>query len=134
MLDASLTLAWHFIDEVRPETEKLARRASLDGVVVPLHWHVEVTNSLLMGERRKRSTIDLTSRFIARLQTLQIEVDSVDESAVFDRILPLARAHGLTIYDALYLELAERRGLPLGTLDGPMAVAGRAVGLEILGA
>jgi predicted nucleic acid-binding protein len=66
---------------------------------------------------------------------LEIEVDQAEDGALlaFDRILPIARAHRLTVYDALYLELAGRRGLPLATLDRELAAAARSVGIEILG-
>jgi predicted nucleic acid-binding protein len=132
VLDASLTLAWHFFDEKSPETEALSRRASEEGIVVPGHWYLEVANSLISGERRGRTTTDLSARFVEWLDALSVEIDALDDRAVFSLIMPLARAHRLTIYDCLYLELAERRGLALATLDGQLAAAAKAIGVEVL--
>ncbi len=127
-----MTLAWHFPDERSPAHDAIDLRAVMFGTIVPAHWHMEVANGLLMGERRKKTTLDLTARFLTKLEALPIEVDVLKGDAAFVRILPLARAHGLTVYDAIYLELAERRALPLATLDDDLAAATRAVGLEVL--
>ena len=136
IVDASMTLAWHFEDEATPETEKLFARTVGELIVVPRHWFFEVANGALMGERRRRATPQQTAFFRHRMADFEVEVDGQDDGAalVFDRVLPLARAHHLTIYDAAYLELAERRGLPLATLAAELAAAGRSVGIEILGA
>lgn len=130
VLDASLTLAWHFFDEKSPETEALSERASREGIVVPGHWYLEVANSLISGERRGRTTTDLSARFVEWLDALPIEIDALEDPAIFSLIMPLARAHRLTVYDCLYLELAERRGLALATLDGQLTTAAKAIGLE----
>lgn len=134
VLDASMVLAWHFDDEVTPQIDAVFARTLDEPIVVPAHWFLEVVNGALVGERRKRATPAQTAHFRERLSLLDIEVDAQDVSAYFvlDRILPLARAHRLTIYDALYLELAERRGLPLAALDGPLEKAARAAGVTIL--
>jgi predicted nucleic acid-binding protein len=132
VLDASLTLAWHFFDEKSPETEALLVRASDEGIVVPGHWYLEVANSLISGERRKRTTTDLSARFVTWLDSLPIEIDALEDRAIFSLIMPLARAHRLSVYDSLYLELAERRGLALATLDGALAAAAKAIGVEVL--
>jgi predicted nucleic acid-binding protein len=132
VLDASLTLAWHFFDEKSPETEALSERAFNEGIVVPGPWYLEVANSLISGERRKRTTTDLSARFVEWLDSLSIEIDALDDPAIFSLIMPLARAHRLSVYDSLYLELAERRGLALATLDGPLATAAKAIGVETL--
>ena len=132
VLDASLTLAWHFFDEKSAATEALSVRASDEGIVVPGHWYLEVANSLISGERRKRTTTDLSARFVEWLDSLPIEIDTLDDPAIFSLIMPLARAHRLSVYDSLYLELAERRGLALATLDGALAAAAKAIGVEVL--
>lgn len=132
VLDASLTLAWHFFDEKSSKTEALLERASDEGIVVPGHWFLEVANSLISGERRKRTTTDLSARFVEWLGSLPIEIDTLDDRAIFSLIMPLARAHRLSVYDGLYLELAERRGLPLATLDEALAAAAKAIGVEVL--
>ena len=133
VLDASLTLAWHFPDEADPALDALGARALAEGVTVPGHWFAEVANSLWTGERHARSTIDLTSRFLARLRLIEVIVDPVAADLLFDQVLPLARAHALSVYDALYLELAARAGLPLATLDDRLAAAARGSGITVLG-
>ena len=131
--DASVALAWHFEDERATATTALLRRSVVDGIVVPRHWFAEVSNGLLVGERRGRSEAANSVGFIAMLLDRMIEIDELDDADMFTRILPLARAHRLTVYDAIYLELAGRRGLPLATLDSQLTDAARGVGIEILG-
>lgn len=134
ILDASIALAWHFEDESSALADAIAERCLDERVIVPRHWHAEVTNGLLSGERRKRTAPDRVAFFLKRLALIDLVEDDMGGEEVFERILPLARAHKLTVYDALYLELAERQGVPLATLDTELAIAGRSVGIEILGA
>ncbi len=134
ILDASVTLSWLFIDELGTDSTALFRRARLDSVVVPGHWMAEIANGALVGERRKRIATAQTSEWATRLGDLDLETDCHGADVALSVILPLARAHRLTIYDALYLELAERRGMPLATFDAELAAAARSVGIEIIGA
>ena len=131
VVDASMALAWHYPDESNARSAHTFARAEAEVLVVPEFWQVEVANVLLSNERRKRSNLVESSDFIAVLATLAIDVDRDGSARAFARVLPLARAHGLTVYDALYLELAERRGLPLATFDGDLADAARSIGIEI---
>jgi predicted nucleic acid-binding protein len=133
VLDASIMLNWYFEDEGE-EVESLIMDLSRKNAVVPAHWAAEVANGVLIGERRGRSMPGQVAGLHALLDNFQIEVDAEGNEEALGRILPLARAHRLTVYDALYLELAERRGLPLATLDGELAAAARSVGIEVLGA
>lgn len=128
-----MTIAWHFSDEETASTLAVEQMTIQSTTVVPGHWHAEVANALLMGERGKRATPSDTSRFADRLRKLDLVVDTLHPDEVIDRILPLARAHRLTIYDAMYLELAERRGLPLASLDNKLNAAARSVGVPLLG-
>jgi predicted nucleic acid-binding protein len=132
IVDASQALAWLFADERSEASDGLLIRVLAEQIIVPEHWRLELANGALAGERRRRSTADQTARWLDQIDALNVEIDNAGSRDVFERILPLARAHGLTIYDTLYLELAERRGLPLATLDRELAAAGRAVGVEIL--
>jgi len=133
VLDASVALTWYFADEQTPATEALLERTILEQVAVPAHWLGEVSNGVLVGERRKRSAIDHGAPFFRRLHTLLLDIDTVGVDTQHDIILPLARLHALTVYDALYLELAIRRALPLATLDDALAKAAQAVGVAVLG-
>ncbi len=132
VLDASMALAWHFADEESSRTLAIELLTDTAAVLVPSHWFAEVTNTLVMGERRKRATLADTAAFIERLGKLVIVVDEIAPERHWTHILPLARAHGLTVYDTLYLELAERRGLPLASLDEELNTAARRVGIALV--
>jgi predicted nucleic acid-binding protein len=129
VLDASVTLAWHFDDESEPFADSVSMRSAIEMVVVPAHWYAEVANGLIAGEWRGRSEPARAGQFISRLEALDVEVDDLAPVESFHRMLPIARAHHLTIYDTFYLELAERRGLELATLDKRLAAAARRVGI-----
>jgi predicted nucleic acid-binding protein len=131
VVDASVALAWCFEDEATPQTEAVLDRLSHDTAVVPSLWELEVSNVLLAGERRDRLTESQSARFVALLAQLPILVDtaSVDVGAV----LAAGRQHVLTAYDAAYLVLAEREGVPLATLDARLRAAAQAVGVAVIG-
>ena len=132
VLDASMMLSWHFADELTEGRLAVADRTIEELVVVPSHWLAEVANGVLIGERRGRSLPAQTTVLLEKIKQMEIEVDDIGGADPFFRLLPLARAHRLTVYDAGYLELAERRGLPIATLDVELAQAARTVGLEVL--
>ncbi len=100
---------------------------SRDGGVIPQHWYYEVGNGLVMGVRRQRLTAEDAFR---RLRSLNRFHWTIDTSSDLEMALQLAIEHHLTLYDALYLELAARRQLQLATLDGALARASRTFGLE----
>lgn len=129
-----MALAWHFEDEVSDAVRSVARRALSEAVVVPQHWHLEITNALLRGERRQRTSMSATSAFLERLQDMTTEVEGVEPSRVELVLLPLARSYRLSVYDAAYLDLAMRRLLPLATRDQALAAAARTAGVELIGA
>jgi predicted nucleic acid-binding protein len=131
VVDASVALAWCFKDEAAPATDALVTLVHRDGATVPGHWLLEVTNALLVAERRGRiAPIDVTSH-LQTIEALGVQVDSETNRHVAGRILVLARADGLSIYDAAYLELAQRLAVPLATLDGDLAKAARRAGVPV---
>ena len=99
--------------------------------IVPDLWHLEVANTLVIGERRKRSTQADTVTWMGFLSALPITVDEETRAHAFGDTAGLARAHGLSVYDAAYLELAMRRGLRLATLDEKLSAAAVAAGVPI---
>lgn len=119
--DASVTLCWFFEDEVTDWADRLldCLEAS-DSLVVPAHWAVEVTNAMLMGVRRKRVPADWPEIFWDKLSTFSIDVDSPMEAMRAKAVIQISQKHSLTAYDAIYLELAMRRQLPLATLDAKL--------------
>ena len=120
VIDSSAALSWCFEDEASPETDALFERVRDLGAVVPGLWHLEIANVLLQAEKRGRITAgDVTMR-LDLIAALPITTDSETTARAWREILALARAQGLTTYDAAYLELAIRRGLPLQTKDAAL--------------
>jgi predicted nucleic acid-binding protein len=132
VLDCSVTMAWVFPDEATEGTNRLRELLVSDSAVVPCLWSIEVTNVLLAATRRRRIVRDDWSRVVGDLAALPIIVDAQPHDVVFRSVLPLADRHGLSAYDAMYLELAVRRALPLATLDKALAQACTVAGIEVL--
>ena len=128
VLDASITADWLLDDEFDPRAADALTRLRRDGAIVPPLWHYEVRNALLAAERRGRVSQIGTTERLDSLKALPILTDEeTNLQAAFD----LAREHGLSFYDALYLELAKRLGTTLATLDAELARAALAEGLEV---
>jgi predicted nucleic acid-binding protein len=133
IVDASAALAWCFEDEASSWTDGLLERLRQgDRIVVPAHWPTEILNGLLAASRRKRIKSDQPALFWDELSRLPIETEPALTSSQASTVLILAEKRGLTIYDAAYLELAERRQLPLGTLDADLRKAAQAEGVSLL--
>src|SRR5437588_10399317 len=123
VLDASVTASWFLPDESDQDAWEAWQRSETEDVWAPLHWWFEIRNIMLVAERRNRISQSLTVRALDRLSVLPIRVESrPDEGAVFD----LARRYRLTFYDAVYLELAQRRKASLATLDHALIAAASA--------
>ncbi|HTU18067.1 MAG TPA: type II toxin-antitoxin system VapC family toxin [Gemmataceae bacterium] len=130
VLDSSITLAWLFEDEADAYAEAVEDSLIAAAAVVPSLWLLEVANGALIGERRKRTTEAKITQFLALLKSLPITADEETAAQAWQETLQLARTHNLSVYDAAYLELAMRCGLPLATLDEDLADAAAAVGVE----
>ncbi len=129
--DASVVMAWLLDDEQGATFEEAAASLPPEGALVPRHWHYEVRNALMMAVRRDRLS---RAGAIARIELLARLNVSTDLSADLDATTILGFEHNLTFYDALYLELALRRQLPLSTLDNDLQRAATARGIEVVGA
>jgi predicted nucleic acid-binding protein len=133
VLDCSATLPWVFADEASPAADAL-----LDQLVqgerawVPALWHLELGNVLLGAKRRNRIDQAGIEAFLSQLAVYDIAVDEQTMERAWQKTLDLALQHGLSTYDASYLELALRRGLPLATLDRQLIAAARASGVPVL--
>ncbi len=132
VLDASQTLSWYFEDERTPAVDSVLDEVAASGALVPALWRLEVANGLQMAMRRKRIDGDFRDRALRHLGSLAITVDSETNSYAWTATLRLADRFGITVYDAAYLELAQRRGAPLASLDKALADAGRALGIATL--
>ena len=129
VLDASVTVAWAMQDESEPLAESVLRTVQAVAAAVPVIWWYEVRNILVMNERRGRIETSASERFLVELLDMPIRVDPFNS----DREMPeLARRSGLTVYDAAYLDLALREGLPLATLDKALRRAARSAGVALL--
>ena len=129
ILDASVAAIWVLPDETDPRADEALDRMEKSGAVVPRLWHLEMCNVLLVAERRGRITVEQTQKALRVLKGLPIAADSTPD---LDMALYLARAHGLTFYDSLYLELAVRRRTALATLDDKLGQAAAAEGLPLV--
>jgi len=129
VLDASIVHDWA-LDEGHATAEVVRERLAVDTALSPSLWWFEVRNGLVMAERRGRATEDYSASFLRQLAQFPVAIDAPPDEA---GVMALARRHRLTVYDAAYLELAVRMGLPLATLDKALAAAARAEGVEIVG-
>jgi predicted nucleic acid-binding protein len=133
VIDSSVAIAWCFPDEHDDYSQSVLDALLTERAIVPELWQLEVANTLLVGERRDRSNQANTLIWIGFLASLPIAVDEQTKAHAFSETLSLARAQKLSVYDAAYLELAMRRGLPLATLDEKLKTAAQAVGVMIYG-
>ena len=131
VLDASVALAWSFRDEQNAYAHRMLRRLEDDPAVVPVVWMLEVANGLLVAERRGRFTAADVAQVYGTLADLPIEWSDLTLDQALGPVLDLARAHGLSAYDAAYLELAMREGLPLATQDEALRAATQRVGVPL---
>jgi len=132
VLDCSVTLAWVLPDEGNAYADGLLDRLVAEGAVVPPVWPLEVGNVLLVALRRRRIRQNELEPIIERLERLPIEIDIGATDHALAAVLVLAGQHGLTTYDASYLDLAQRRKLPLATLDKKLRGACRAAKVDVL--
>ena len=132
VLDASLTLTWAFTNEATPFTARVLEILKTTHALTPALWPFEVTNALLDAERRGRINAAQQAEFLERLRPLPIQIEHRPAVWLGQQILPLARAHRLTAYDAAYLELASREGLPLATTDEELKTAALVIGVPLL--
>jgi predicted nucleic acid-binding protein len=131
--DASAALAWCFEDEAGSRADELLERLRQgDRIVVHAHWPTEILNGLLVAARRKRIKENQPALFWDELARLPVEVESPLTTMQAKTVLTLSEKHGLTVYDAAYLELAQRRQLPLGSLDADLRKAAQIEGVALL--
>ncbi len=132
VVDNSVALAWCFEDEQTEPIMRLLDRVTETGAVAPQLWPVEALNGLLTAERRGRISGAVRQRLAGFLQALPIGIDDETAHRVWTATAQLAEQHRLTAYDATYLELALRLGLPLATSDKPLIAAAQNAGVELL--
>ena len=133
VIDSSVTLAWIYADETTEAVRRVFHLLAQAGAWIPSLWRLEVANVLEMGVRRKRHDAAFRDATLADLTLLPITLDPDTDRHAFGPTLHLAERHNLTLYDAAYLELAQRRALPLATLDTQLRAAAQRENLPLLG-
>ncbi len=131
VLDASVTLAWAFEDEGGFYPEAVLDTLLVGEAVAPSLWALEVSNGLLTAQRRGRLGAAEASRFSRLLLSLPVVVEPVDWRRVFEVAHAIGHRRELTTYDAEYLELATRFGVPLATLDPGLRSAAESEGIRV---
>ena len=131
VIDSSITLAWFFEDERTERADVVMRQVAKAGAVVPSLWRLEIANALQSALRRKRINAAFRDASIADLRSFPIAVDSETDRHAWGTSLALAERCQLTLYDAAYLELAQRLRLPLASLDQDLRAASRALGVTV---
>ena len=133
VLDSSATLAWIYAEDTTAAIDRAFAILIESGAWVPAVWRLEVANVLEAGVRRRRTDALFRDEALANLALLPIQSDAETDRHAWGATLHLAEHHRLTLYDASYLELARRRGLPLATLDTELRVAAGAEEIALLG-
>ena len=129
VLDASVAACWLLDDEDDAVASVALERLGQEDALVPQLWHIEMRNSLLVARRRGRLSSDGLGERLRALAGIPVRTDTdFDPDAAF----VLADKHGLSLYDALYLNLAQRRAIPLATLDKPLRRAAVAAGVVLV--
>ena len=131
VLDGSATLAWCFADETTPAIDAIMVQVGNEGAFAPSLWRYEVANGLQMAVRRNRIDEAYRDQVLADLVALDIHIDVESDSHVWAATTQIAARYGLTVYDAAYLELAQRRRLPLATLDAALIRAAAQAGVRV---
>jgi predicted nucleic acid-binding protein len=131
VLDSSAVLSWLLDEEAGEPMTAVMMRIAILGAIVPGIWFYEVANGLQMAVRRKRIDTEYRDGAVERLIRLKISADGLSDTMTWSATLALSHRYGLTVYDAAFLELAERRRLPLATLDAALAAAAQNAGVEL---
>jgi predicted nucleic acid-binding protein len=133
VLDCSVTLAWICGDEPTEPIRHVYNLVANDGAVVPALWRLEVANSLTAAVSRGRIDVEFRRAALYDLGCLEIITDQHTGTQAWSETLKIADRFRLSVYDAAYLELAMRLGLPLATLDEGLVIAAVAHGLPVVG-
>jgi predicted nucleic acid-binding protein len=131
VIDASVTLAWCLDDEQSEYADVILKRVSEDSAMVPSVWPIEVANGLLIAERRGRLSAPEIPRLHSLLSDFPIHAEEPALESALGPVISLARTHDLSAYDASYLELAMREGIPLATLDDALRAAAGKSGVAL---
>jgi predicted nucleic acid-binding protein len=133
VLDSSVAISWCLPDEQAPEANDVQQKVAELGALAAAHWPLEVANALTKAVRRRRIDRHFRDAALRDLAALPIFLDDATADYAWSDTLRLADTHHLNLYDAAYLELASRHGLPLATFDAELRAAAEALGIAVLG-
>ena len=133
VVDCSVAMTWCFDDEATADTDALLRRLYQGSAYAPSLWPLEVLNVLAMAERHGRIAPDEKLQRLRLLRSLPVILDDETAAQAWTSTHDLSHRFGLTVYDAAYLELAQRLNLPLATLDRELRKAAKKSGVPLLG-
>ena len=129
--DASVAVAWVHPGQATPDTDSMLEAIAVGATLeVPAIWPLEVANALTVLVRRRKLTVEDRRIAVSQLRELPVTVDHEMAALAFTTLSDLAAEHGLSVYDAAYLELALRRKFVLGCKDGPLRDAARRCGVK----
>jgi predicted nucleic acid-binding protein len=134
VLDSSVALAWIYPDETTDPIREVFAVIAESGAFVPALWRLEVANGLTLAMRRGRIDEEVRAKALADFLLLDISIDEATDSNAWNATLRLADRFSLTVYDAAYLELAQRQAFPLASLDRALRAAAAGAGVSVLGA
>lgn len=132
MVDASMAIAWVHPAQATDESDAWLQRIA-DGaeVVVPSTWPLEVSNALLILQRRRKLTAAERAGALRAIASLPIRLDHEAAESAFTTLSEIATRETLSVYDAAYLDVAMRHALPLGCKDGPLRTAAARSGVSL---
>ena len=131
VVDNSVVMSWYFKDETNKYADTILDKLTDTIAVVPSIWPLEVVNVLIVAERQRRLSESDSIRFLTLLSQLPIVLE-YERPEMMKELLALARAYNLSSYDASYLYLAMRKGLPIATLDKKLIEAAGRIEVPIL--
>jgi len=132
VIDTSVVMTWCFKDEVSQYADSILDSLEHFTAIAPSIWPLEVGNVLLVAERKDRLSEAASIRFVALLSELPISVDQEPPERMTKEIFALAREHKLSTYDASYLDLAMKKGIPIATLDNRLISAAKRSNVSIM--
>ena len=132
VVDASITLSWCFADEATEYSRGVLALLERTHAIVPAVWPFEIANTLAIAEHRRRISQDGIRAFLETLRRLPIHVEQRPALWLWQALLPLAREHRITAYDAAYLELAKREQLRIATLDQDLKEISQSAGVGLV--
>jgi predicted nucleic acid-binding protein len=133
VVDASIGVAWVHPAQATTQSQALLDAIAAGAVVrAPALWSLETSNALLVLTRRGKLTEDDRAEALSALAQLSVVLDHEMAALAFGKLSDLATRHGLSVYDAAYLELAMRRKLPIACKDGPLRTAVKRARVKLL--